>query len=143
MTLLGGTSVNDCVYSNQNITERYPWLKFANDMNYKDERESSFKSGKSFNLRKIEKIICLGVKNVINHLMDIEEAIDYINKRLTDIDSAPLQRYNFRSVGQNRCTSCVFPCTMCAVIVAASVLALAFGASLLPPLSFSPARLLP
>ncbi|MBT2667840.1 extracellular solute-binding protein [Bacillus sp. ISL-4] len=84
ITLLGGTSVNDFVYSNQSIMTQYPWLNFANEMDYKGLRESSFKSGQNFNLRKVEKIIGLGIKNAINNIMKREEAIDYINLRLSD-----------------------------------------------------------
>lgn len=84
ITLLGGSSINDFVYNNQNIMEQYPWLKFAIDKDYKGVRESSFHSGQSFNLRKVEKIIGIGLKNAINNIMSNEEAIDYINMRLTD-----------------------------------------------------------
>lgn len=84
ITLLGGSSINDFVYNNQNIMEKYPWLKFAIDKDYKGVRESSFKSGQNFNLRKVEKIIGLGLKNAINNMMSNEETITYINMRLTD-----------------------------------------------------------
>src|SRR5690625_3195493 len=86
ITLLGGSSVNDFVYDNQNIMNKYPWLKFAVDKNYEGIRESSFKSGESFNLRKVEQIIGLGLKNTINNMMTIEETIEYINRRLSDND---------------------------------------------------------
>ena len=82
ITLLGGTTINQSIFSNQNITEHYPWLKFAYDTNYDGVRESTFYSGKNFNLRKVEKIIGLGVKNRINKIMSNEEVIDYINSRL-------------------------------------------------------------
>lgn len=84
VTLLGGASVNDFIYSNQNVMEQYPWLKFAKDLEYRGIRESAFPSGHNFNLRKVEKIIGLGVKNVMNQMMTVEEAIDYINARLAD-----------------------------------------------------------
>lgn len=82
ITLLGGTTINQSIFSNQDITEHYPWLKFAYDTNYDGVRESTFHSGENFNLRKVEKIIGLGVKNRINKIMDNEEVIDYINSRL-------------------------------------------------------------
>lgn len=82
--LLGGASVNDFVYSNRNVMEQYPWLKFAKDLEYRGVRESAFPTGHNFNLRKVEKIIGLGVKNVMNQMMSMEEAIDYINARLSE-----------------------------------------------------------
>lgn len=84
ITLLGGSSINDFVYDNQNIMKKYPWLKFAIDKGYKGIRESSFKSGESFNLRKVEKIIGISIKNTINNMMSIKDTIEYINNRLSD-----------------------------------------------------------
>ncbi|MFF2154334.1 extracellular solute-binding protein [Paenibacillus chitinolyticus] len=84
VTLLGGASVNDFIYSNQNVMDQYPWLKFAKDLEYRGVRESAFPTGHNFNLRKVEKIIGLGVKNVMNQMMSMEEAIDYINARLSE-----------------------------------------------------------
>src|SRR5699024_4222811 len=84
ITLLGGSSVNDFIYNNQIIMEKYPWLEFAIDKDYKGVRESSFESGQNFNLRKVEKIIGLGLKNAMSNMMSIEETVEYINLRLTD-----------------------------------------------------------
>ncbi|MCS7463361.1 extracellular solute-binding protein [Paenibacillus doosanensis] len=82
IALLGGSSVHNVIYGNQNIMEQYPWLKFAKDLDDQGIRESSFGPGHNLNLRKVEKIIGLGVRNVINRMMGHEEAIEYINSRL-------------------------------------------------------------
>lgn len=84
ITLLGGSSINDFIYNNQTIMEKYPWLKFAIDKGYKGIRESTLSNGENFNLRRVEKIIGLGLKNAMNHMMSNEETIDYINMRLAN-----------------------------------------------------------
>ncbi|WP_249730347.1 extracellular solute-binding protein [Paenibacillus sp. J2TS4] len=86
ITLLGGVSANETVYQNQMVLDLYPWLATAHESSLNGIRETSFRTGEVFNYRMVERIIGRGIKNVINHIMTIEEAIDYINQCLIDVD---------------------------------------------------------
>jgi hypothetical protein len=45
-------------------------------------RESQGTQGKPFNLRQAEIIIGQGVTNAINGIMDVSQAVEYINRRI-------------------------------------------------------------
>ncbi|WHW83575.1 hypothetical protein PXV97_05620 [Citrobacter freundii] len=45
-------------------------------------RESQGSKGESFNLRQAEIIIGQGVTNAINGIMDVTQAVEYINARI-------------------------------------------------------------
>ncbi len=82
LILLGGNSNHENFSHNQEISHRYPWMTLAYQEINQGIRESSVPNGKLFNLRQAEIIIGQGITNVINHIMTIEETIDYINQRL-------------------------------------------------------------
>ncbi|MEY0160302.1 LacI family transcriptional regulator, partial [Providencia manganoxydans] len=80
LILLGGNSNHENFSHNQEISHRYPWMTLAYQEINQGIRESSVPNGKLFNLRQAEIIIGQGITNVINHIMTIEETIDYINQ---------------------------------------------------------------
>lgn len=82
LILLGGNSNHQNFNHNQEISHRYPWMTLAYQEINKGIRESSVPNGKLFNLRQAEIIIGQGITNVVNHIMTIEETIEYINQRL-------------------------------------------------------------
>ncbi|OAT30143.1 extracellular solute-binding protein [Proteus myxofaciens] len=84
LILLGGNSNHQNFSHNQEVSHRYPWMSLAYQEINKGIRESSAPNGNLFNLRKAEVIIGQGITNVINHIMTIEETIEYINQRLLD-----------------------------------------------------------
>lgn len=82
LVLLGGNSMHQCVYQHQRILHLYPWINALQDRPNIGIRESRGAQGELFNLRQAEIIIGQGVTNVVNSMMNIEQAIEYINRRL-------------------------------------------------------------
>lgn len=82
--ILGGTTFNQVALNNPLLIDRYPWLKYALKTEMSGIRETSSQSPGRFDLRKVEKIIGNGVKNVINQHISIDQSINYINKRLAE-----------------------------------------------------------
>jgi multiple sugar transport system substrate-binding protein len=82
LVLLGGNSAHRCIYQNQRILHLYPWFNLLRDRPSTGIRESRGLQGELFNLRHAEIIIGQGVTNVVNKMMNPEQAIDYINQRL-------------------------------------------------------------
>lgn len=86
IALLGGLSAKKNIYNNQAVMDTYPWLTTAQKSSLNGIRETSLPSGQFFNYRMVEKIIGRGVKNVINQIMTMEEAVKYINKSLANME---------------------------------------------------------
>ncbi|MGL5385571.1 MAG: extracellular solute-binding protein [Serratia sp. (in: enterobacteria)] len=82
LVLLGGNSAHRSIYQNQRILHLYPWFNLLRDNPSSGIRESRGLQGELFNLRHAEIIIGQGVTNVVNKIMDPEQAIAYINQRL-------------------------------------------------------------
>ncbi len=82
LVLLGGNSAHRSIYQNQRILHLYPWFNLLRDNPSIGIRESRGLQGELFNLRHAEIIIGQGVTNVVNKIMDPQQAIDYINQRL-------------------------------------------------------------
>lgn len=82
LILLGGNSNHQDFSHNQEVCYRYPWMPLAYQEINRGIRESSIPNGKLFNLRQAEVIIGQGITNVVNKIMTIDEAIEYINQRL-------------------------------------------------------------
>jgi DNA-binding LacI/PurR family transcriptional regulator/ABC-type glycerol-3-phosphate transport system substrate-binding protein len=82
LVLLGGNSAHRSIYQNQRILHLYPWFNLLRDDPSTGIRESRGLQGELFNLRHAEIIIGQGVTNVVNKIMDPQQAIDYINQRL-------------------------------------------------------------
>lgn len=82
LVLLGGNSAHRSIYQNQRILHLYPWFNLLRDNPGTGIRESRGVQGELFNLRHAETIIGQGVTNVVNKMMNPQQAIDYINQRL-------------------------------------------------------------
>lgn len=82
LVLLGGNSAHRSIYQNQRILHLYPWFNLLRDNPSSGIRESRGLQGELFNLRHAEIIIGQGVTNVVNKIMEPEQAIAYINQRL-------------------------------------------------------------
>ncbi|MFC0226877.1 extracellular solute-binding protein [Serratia aquatilis] len=82
LVLLGGNSAHHSIYQNQRILHLYPWFNLLRDNPATGIRESRGLQGELFNLRHAEIIIGQGVTNVVNKIMDAEQAIYYVNQRL-------------------------------------------------------------
>lgn len=85
IALLGGISAKDAIYHNQTILDLYPWLTIAQNSSSNGVRETSLPTGQAYNYRNVEKIIGRGIKNVINRIMTVDEAVRYINQSLAGI----------------------------------------------------------
>jgi len=88
LVLLGGNSAHRSIYQNQRILHLYPWFNLLRDNPGTGIRESRGRQGELFNLRQAEIIIGQGVTNVVNKMMNPEQAIYYINQRLLSLASA-------------------------------------------------------
>ena len=65
--LLGGTSANPNVCSNQTINSLYPWLCEANKTNFGGIRETKRADGGGFDAKKIEQIMGASIEKTLNN----------------------------------------------------------------------------
>ncbi|QIQ21042.1 extracellular solute-binding protein [Zophobihabitans entericus] len=84
IVLLGGSSARNNVFNEQHLMEQYPWLTLAKENNYQGMRENHFDNGSLINLRLAENLIGEAIHLWINHQLNDEETIEYINKKLTE-----------------------------------------------------------
>ncbi|EKT63675.1 extracellular solute-binding protein [Providencia burhodogranariea] len=87
LLMLGGNNIQKDFIHSQEVRHRYPWLPLAYEEINVGIRESTTQNGNVFNLRRAEIIIGQGVRNTIDKIMSIEEAIEYININLQQIDN--------------------------------------------------------
>lgn len=86
ISLLGGTSPCACTYENSDILSIYPWQKVAKE-SFKDGiRPRHYPNGKLLNLKRVEHIIGLGVKNFVKGIMTDREAVEYMNNYFKQSD---------------------------------------------------------
>ncbi|MGQ7153303.1 extracellular solute-binding protein, partial [Escherichia coli] len=79
---LGGNSAWSGICHDQNVLNLYPWFNLLNEKGMKGIRESQGSQGEPFNLRQAEIIIGQGVTNAINGIMNVNQAVEYINARI-------------------------------------------------------------
>lgn len=82
LVLLGGNSAWSGISHDQNVLNVYPWFNLLNEKGMSGIRESQGNKGVPFNLRQAEIIIGQGVTNAINGIMDVSQAVEYINARI-------------------------------------------------------------
>ncbi|APJ91930.1 extracellular solute-binding protein [Escherichia coli] len=82
LVLLGGNIAWSGICHDQNILNLYPWFNLLNEKDIKGIRESRGSQGEPFNLRQAEIIIGQGVTNAINGIMNVNQAVEYINARI-------------------------------------------------------------
>lgn len=82
LVLLGGNSAWSGICHDQNVLNLYPWFNLLNEKGMTGIRESEGSKGEPFNLRQAEIIIGQGVTNAINGIMDVTQAVEYINARI-------------------------------------------------------------
>ncbi|HEE9936563.1 TPA: extracellular solute-binding protein, partial [Citrobacter braakii] len=82
LVLLGGNSAWSGICHDQNVLNLYPWFNLLNEKGMTGIRESEGSKGEPFNLRQAEIIIGQGVTNAINGIMDVIQAVEYINARI-------------------------------------------------------------
>ncbi|MGQ7180544.1 hypothetical protein ACUOA5_37725, partial [Escherichia coli] len=82
LVLLGGNSAWSGICHDQNVLNLYPWFNLLNEKGMKGIRESQGSQGEPFNLRQAEIIIGQGVTNAINGIMNVNQAVEYINARI-------------------------------------------------------------
>ena len=82
LVLLGGNCAWSGICHDQNVLNLYPWFNLLNEKGMVGIRESQGTQGKPFNLRQAEIIIGQGVTNAINGIMDVSQAVEYINRRI-------------------------------------------------------------
>ncbi len=82
LVLLGGNCAWSGICHDQNVLKLYPWFNLLNEKELTAIRESQGYKGRPFNLRQAEIIIGQGVTNAVNGIMDVTQAIEYINMRI-------------------------------------------------------------
>lgn len=82
LVLLGGNSAWSGICHDQNVLNIYPWLNLLNEKGMTGIRETQTSDGIPFNLRQAEIIIGQGITNALNGIMDITQAVEYINTRI-------------------------------------------------------------
>ncbi|WP_244323801.1 hypothetical protein [Mixta intestinalis] len=65
-----------------NYPALYPWFNLLTTQGSTGIRETRNNQGEPFNLRQAEIIIGQGVTNAVNGIMDVAQAVNYINRRI-------------------------------------------------------------
>lgn len=83
LTILGGTSANQSIYTNGEITSLFPWLEKARDSFRLGSRRTENQHYPSFNEKIFENILGTAVRSSVTGIMSVEDALNYAQEIIT------------------------------------------------------------